>query len=98
MLFTLELAFVTNGLNNISLFVFVASTKLPNKSLVSVFSDSVPSKSNKFSRFDVTGSSSNETDEKFNKSPSLGLFGWTSIFGGNSGLGGALLVGTFDDS
>lgn len=99
MLFTLELVFEINGSNNISLFVFVASTKPPNKSLDSVFSDSGPSKSNKLSCFDVTsGSSSIETDEKFNKSPSLGLLSLTSTFGGNSGLGGATRVGTFDGS
>jgi len=62
-------------------------TNPPNKSLGSVFSDSDPNKSNKFSFFDITGSSSNETDEKFNNNPSLGFF--VSTFGGKSGLGGA---------
>jgi len=56
------------------LFVFEAFTNPPNKSLDSVFSDSDPNKSNKLSGFDVTGSSSIETDEKFNNRPSLGLF------------------------
>lgn len=71
---TFEFVFETNGSNKISLFVFEAFTNPPNKSLDSVFSDSGPNKSNKLSGFDATGSSSIETDEKFNNRPSLGLF------------------------
>jgi len=56
------------------LFVTEAFTNPPNKSLDSVFSDSGPNKSKKLSGFDVTSSSSIETDEKFNNKPSLGLF------------------------
>jgi len=73
-LLTFEFVFETNGSNKISLFVFEAFTNPPNKSLDSVFSDSGPNKSNKLSGFDVTGSLSIETDEKFNNRPSLGLF------------------------
>lgn len=83
-------------MNKISLVVLVASTNPPNKSLDSVFSDSDPNKSNKLSCFVTTGSSSSiETDEKFNNSPSLGSFDLTPTFGGNSGLGGATRVGIF---
>jgi len=71
---TFEFVFETNGSNKISLFVFEAFTNPPNKSLDSVFSDSGPNKSNKLSGFDVTGSSSIETDEKFNNRSSIGLF------------------------
>lgn len=78
--------------------MFVASTNPPNKSFGSVFSDSVPNKSNKLSSFEGIGSSSIETDEKFSKSPSLGLLDLTSTIGGNSGLGGGARVGTFDGS
>lgn len=78
--------------------MFVASTNPPNKSLGSVFSDSVPNKSNKLSCFGGIGSSSIETDEKFSNSPSLSLLDFTSTFGGNSGLGGGTRVGTFDGS
>lgn len=95
MFLTLELGFEINGLNKISLFVFVALTNPPNKSLDSVFSDSDPNKSNKLSCFVLTGSSSIETDERFNNRSSLGLFVLTSIFGGKFGLGGATRVGTF---
>lgn len=95
---TFELVFETNGSNKISLFVFVASTNPPNKSLDSVFTDSFPNKSNKLFCFDVIGSSSIETDEKFNNSPSLGLLDGTSTLGGNSGLGGATRDGIFAGS
>jgi len=88
LMLTFEFVFETNGSNKISLFVFEAFTNPPNKSLGSVFSDSGPNKSNKLSGFDVTGSSSIETDEKFNNRPSLGLFNGTSVFGGKCGLGG----------
>lgn len=95
-MFTLELIFEANELNRTPLFVFDASTKPPNKSFGSVFSDSDPNKSNKLFCFDVTnGSSSIETDDKFNNNPSLDLFDWTSTFGGKLGLGGgAGRVGT----
>lgn len=75
MLLTFETDFVTNASNKISLFVLVALTKTPNISLDSVFSDSGLNKSKKLSGFDIIiGSSSIETDDKFNNSPSLDLF------------------------
>lgn len=98
MILTFGLVLETNGSNKISLVVLVALTNPPNKSFDSVFSDSDPNKSNKLSFFGVTDSSSNEIDEKFNNNPSLGLFDFTSIFGGSSGLGGATRVGIFTGS